>query len=166
MLRQLHLPDGIPGKLYLHSMPGRFEDWPAFVAEAERSRLDLIVCLASASEIQAKSSLYAQARLTRVLPCECRDFPIPDFGVPPLERLVAFRDLLTELASELNDGATLLIHCAAGIGRTGTVATCLLLELGVESEDAVRRVAAAGSASEVPEQKDLIVWYASSAHPS
>ena len=166
MFRQVELPDGVPGTLYLHSMPGRYEDWPTFLAEVERSRLDLIACLASASEIQAKSPSYGQARLAKLLPCEFRDFPTPDFGVPPMERLAAFKDFVTGLGAELNGGATLLVHCAAGIGRTGIVATCLLLQLGVEREDAVRRVAVAGSGSEVPEQKELIVWYATSLSPT
>jgi protein-tyrosine phosphatase len=33
------------------------------------------------------------------------------------------------------------MHCGAGIGRAGTVATCVLLAMGVGREDALRNVA-------------------------
>ncbi len=166
MFRQLALPDGVPGTLYLHSMPGRYEDWPKFESEAEQACLDVIVCLTSTSEVQSKSPAYAQARLARTLPCDFRDFPIADFSAPPLEERPLFKNFVAELATELISGAKVLIHCGAGIGRTGTVAACLLLELGVEAEQATRRVRNAGSRPEVPEQKELILWYSAASNPS
>ena len=166
MFRQVDLPDGVPGRLYLHSMPGRNEGWSTFVAEAESARLDLLVCLTPTSEIQLKSPAYAHARLASVLPCECRDFPIPDFGAPPVVDRPAFRGFVAALARELAAGTTVLIHCGAGIGRTGTLTICLLLELGVEPQEADRRVRHAGSRPEVEEQKELTRWYSTPSYPS
>ena len=37
----------------------------------------------------------------------------------------------------------MLVHCAAGLGRTGMLAAMLLTELGVSPTDAIRRVRAA-----------------------
>jgi len=166
MFREVDLPDGVPGTLYLHSMPGRFEDWPTFVLEAERAGLDVIVCLTSASEVQSKSPAYAQARLARTLPYDSRDFPIADFSAPPVGDRLAFKDFVAELATQLISGAKVLIHCGAGIGRTGTVAACLLLELGVEAKEARRLVGDVGSQPEVPEQKELILWYSAGSNPA
>ena len=42
-------------------------------------------------------------------------------------------------------GQQVLLHCAAGIGRTGTVAACVLKHLGLPAALALARVRAAGS---------------------
>jgi protein-tyrosine phosphatase len=43
----------------------------------------------------------------------------------------------------LLDGGKILIHCRGGIGRTGTVAAQLLVELGMPHEKAIKAVRAA-----------------------
>ncbi len=45
-----------------------------------------------------------------------------------------------ELRRRLAEGARVLIHCRAGLGRTGTVAARLLVEHGLEPEAAILRV--------------------------
>jgi atypical dual specificity phosphatase len=66
-------------------------------------------------------------------------FPVPDMGIPTprsCERLC--RALVAGL-----DARPVLLHCRGGLGRTGTVAACCLINLGQEPEQAltaVRRV--------------------------
>lgn len=43
----------------------------------------------------------------------------------------------------LRTGGRVLVHCRGGLGRAGTVAACLLMELGVTPTDALRKVRAA-----------------------
>ncbi len=45
-----------------------------------------------------------------------------------------------ELRRRLAEGARVLIHCRAGLGRTGTVAARLLVEHGLDPEAAILRV--------------------------
>ena len=66
-------------------------------------------------------------------------FPIPDLHAPHLEDVLG---VLAELRARLDDGATVLVHCAAGIGRAGTMATCLLITMGMTAEEALAHVAA------------------------
>ena len=40
----------------------------------------------------------------------------------------------------LVSGGKVLIHCRGGLGRAGTIAACLLIELGVGPHDAIARV--------------------------
>lgn len=161
MFRQVTLPSGIQGRLYLHAMPGRHEPLASFVSGAQQANLDAVVCLATESEVRNKSPEYFDARTRQMLPFATKNFPIEDFGVPRSEDQPAFQEFIKELAAELRAGKALLIHCRMGIGRTGTVATCVLVELGLESAEALRIVKSAGSHPEVPEQRDLIAWYSS-----
>jgi protein-tyrosine phosphatase len=65
--------------------------------------------------------------------------PIPDAGAPAYE--VAL-DLIDSTIQRLRGGQSVVIHCSAGIGRSGMIAAALLTRLGesvAEAVDAVRR---------------------------
>ena len=69
--------------------------------------------------------------------------PIRD-GDPPSEEFE--RKWTVEghaIRSRLRRGLDVLVHCKGGLGRAGTVAARLLVELGTPPEDAIRRVRAA-----------------------
>jgi protein-tyrosine phosphatase len=160
VFRRVSLPDDAPGRLYLHSMPGRYETIETFLSEARKEGLSAVVCLAAESELSASLG-YSEARSGKALPFRTRDFPILDFGVPSIEDRPSFIELIAEIAGDLRRGEAVLVHCRMGIGRTGTVAACVLLELGLGVEEARHEVASAGSRSEVPEQRDFVDWYGS-----
>ncbi len=67
-------------------------------------------------------------------------FPVVDFGLPDPELL---RAEVSRLCEALRQGESIAIHCRAGIGRTGVLASCILKGLGYASEDAMAHVAAA-----------------------
>jgi hypothetical protein len=59
--------------------------------------------------------------------------PIADFGVPSaayLDRVVA------EIEAVVRGGASALVHCQGGMGRTGTVLACVVAKLDKVSGDA------------------------------
>ena len=75
-------------------------------------------------------------------------FPIVDGGVPDFESSGYWRDVLSpELQNHLRDGKKILIHCRGGLGRTGTIAARLLVDLcigcdgsgtcGISARDAI-----------------------------
>ncbi len=51
------------------------------------------------------------------------NFPIVDRGLPV--NTAAFVNLATSLAPEIGQGGLVAIHCRAGIGRTGMLASCV-----------------------------------------
>ena len=61
MFRRVDLPARIPGRLLLHSMPGRYEAIETVWHQIERETVRAIVCLAEKEEIHEKSFEYARA---------------------------------------------------------------------------------------------------------
>jgi len=66
--------------------------------------------------------------------------PIPDMDVPAADFHGRWQDAGAKLRTHLLSGRSIVLHCLAGLGRTGTVAGRLLVELGVDAELAIRRV--------------------------
>jgi protein-tyrosine phosphatase len=51
------------------------------------------------------------------------------------------------------------LHCAAGIGRTGSTAACVLKALGLSTGEALQRVLDAGSNPQNAQQSGLVDWF-------
>jgi atypical dual specificity phosphatase len=152
--RTLPLPAGVNGTLYLHSMPGRKEDMDTFLAAAAAHKLDAILSLAGMDEIQARIPGYAKVLNEGTLPCSWKAFAVPDYKAPSDEQ--AFKAFILEVAGELGAGKRLLLHCGAGIGRTGMAAACVLIALVIPADQADKTVRKAGSGAERPEQQSLV----------
>ncbi len=152
--RNLPLPDETAGRLYLHSMPGRYETMAEFLDAAKRINLDEILCLCGMDEMQGKSPEYAKAVKDGSLPGFWKAFPISDYSVPSDES--AFKTFIIETTNDLHSGKNLLLHCGAGVGRTGMTAACILMALGRSVDQANVTVLSAGSGAERPEQKAFI----------
>jgi ADP-ribosylglycohydrolase len=61
--------------------------------------------------------------------------PVRDHSVPA--RHEHMTEILDTVARVLRDGRRVYLHCRAGIGRTGTVIGCLLIERGLAPDDAL-----------------------------
>ena len=144
--RSVPIPDLSPpssGRLWLQSMPGRLESWSAFLDEARLRQLHLVVCLNPLEEVAQLSPGYHKAIAEGRLPFRWQHLPMRDFGLGADPQ--AFRQGVEQIAHSLVLGEQVLLHCAAGIGRTGTVAACVLKRLGLPREAALAAVRAAGS---------------------
>ena len=158
MFRAVELPEGLAGRLFLHSMPGRYEAYEDARQEIATYQLTRVVCLAPLAEVKTKSPLYAQAIEAARPSWKQEMFPVADYGIP--EDRDTFWHLAQRLATGLQSGERMLIHCGAGTGRTGTLAICVLLALGVTADDARAAVEAAGSSPETSAQQEVISWAA------
>lgn len=142
-------------------MPGRYEAIESVWDQVRNEAVCAIVCLAEKDEIHEKSAEYAQALEVGAVPCLVLSFEIPDRGAPANRD--AFWALAGNVAKRLQAGEVVLIHCAGGVGRTATLAVCVLLALGEPVSSARSVVSQAGSTVETAPQSKIISWCASQA---
>jgi Cyclin-dependent kinase inhibitor 3 (CDKN3) len=158
MFRRVAIASRIPGKLLLHSMPGRYEALENVWVQVRNEGVHAIVCLAERDKLHERSSEYARALAANTVPCPVILFEVPDRGAP--EDREGFWALASEVAKRLQLGEVVLIHCAGGVGRTAMLAVCVLLALGEPVSDARSVVSRAGSTVETAPQSQLIWWCA------
>ena len=66
--------------------------------------------------------------------------PIGDLGAPGTRFEDQFAPIESELLAQLSRGEKVLLHCAAGLGRAGTIAGRLLIGGGKLAEDAIGEI--------------------------
>ena len=66
--------------------------------------------------------------------------PILDFGVPGPEFNTAWDLHSNDILKTVTNGGRLVIHCAFGLGRSGTLAAKILTTFGVSPEIAIKQV--------------------------
>ena len=66
--------------------------------------------------------------------------PVRDMAAPDARFETLWDDAGPELHRLLGDGTAIALHCHGGLGRTGTVAARLLVEMGEEPVSAIARV--------------------------
>ncbi len=69
---------------------------------------------------------------------EYNRFPIPDYSVPSDAQMAG---LISMLDAALQAGQVAYVHCWGGIGRTGTLVGCYLVQHGLTGEQALARLA-------------------------
>lgn len=85
--------------------------------------------------------------------------PIADGGVPGEEFERRWAEAGPELHARLGDGERVLIHCRAGLGRTGMIAARLLVEAGqtpLQALNVVRR-ARPGTVETIPQEQYVLM---------
>lgn len=117
----------IEGELAGMACPGRFADLREDLLYLRRQGVRSIVSL---------TEYPLDQRAVESLGFEYLHLPIPDYHAPTLAQVWTF---LKFMERQRGAGAV-MVHCAAGQGRTGTILACALVHRGVSAEEAIRMV--------------------------
>lgn len=154
----IKLPFLQPGNIYRSPMPySRFDTedvWTSFL----ENEVDLVVVLTEQQEylVYAGKDLPAFYRSNGM---DALHIPVPDFGIP--DDLESWQDGLEAVVSAAESGKNVVIHCLAGIGRTGTFLACLAKGvMDLDGMDAIRWVReSVQGAMENSYQEDFVINY-------
>ena len=131
--------------------PGRFEFSSAGVRMRDLDRdFDKIMDWSPLTVIslieQHEFSILGVAHLPHrfeVAPFDWYHCPITDLGAPGTRFESQFAHIESELLAQLGRGEKVLLHCAAGLGRAGTIAARLLIGVGKLPVDAIGEIRSA-----------------------
>lgn len=88
---------------------------------------------------------------------EYAHIPIEDLSVPTMYQIEEFVEFANRMRS---DGKKIVVHCGAGIGRTGTMLACYLVSKGHSAEESIAEVRRKRPGSiETGEQVEVIHKY-------
>lgn len=146
-LRVDWLPDEFtaPGMLGITIAPGRCgrsaidknrvysRDIAADYTRLRALGVSAVVCLQELHEGSYVRDGFGASRATGI---ERLHLPIRDGGIPASPRALA--GLLGWISETLDGGARIVVHCAAGLGRSGLVVGCWLRSQGVPIDRALR----------------------------
>lgn len=168
-------PLGAQGHLGMTLLPGRC-GWSRWSATWHQRGLDTdldqlaslyqggaVVSLVEAHEYPAwglpGEAGYHQALAARGV--RLLSLPVPDLGTPVPAQRLAWRSLVLHLAKAVRAGEPVVAHALGGLGRTGMLVACVLVELGLSPSQAVRDTRAARpGAIQTAEQREQVSRYA------
>ncbi len=135
----IELPYGLAGTVYRSPLPFSplFDRRGELLEAYDALGVETVVMLNTADEVARLTGEDLAAHYDS-LGYAVIHAPVPDFHAPQVE---VFRPALVSALAAAEAGRIIVIHCHAGIGRTGTFAACLAkMVFGMKGEEAVEWV--------------------------
>ncbi len=144
------------GFIAIMAHPSLEPEAAASIANIARLNIRLVVSLLEPAEAR-RLGLDAERSAVKAHGMEYISFPIPDMGLP--SSVDDFARLTFTLFTQINVGANTLVHCRAGIGRSGLFSAGVLLHVGMSAEEAFDYVSQMRGlrVPETPEQHQWLV---------
>lgn len=127
------------GEIALSRMPGSITSIEDDIAEILALDCACVLTLAPEQELTRHGVAQLPTMLKRA-GIQWHHFPIEDYGTPAASQMEKWRDLSQCLQQHLDDDRKILIHCYAGIGRSGMVALRLMVERGADPIEALAQI--------------------------
>lgn len=121
------------GFVAIMARPSLEQDAPASITNIARLGIQQVVSLLEPSEARSLG-LESEREQVKAYAMEFISFPVPDMGLPP--SVEGFALLAKMLFNQVNAGVNTLIHCHAGIGRSGLLVTGVLLHCNMDPQQA------------------------------
>lgn len=158
---------GAPGRIGMTFAPGKKDRGQSGLwdrdLDADLARLvdvyeaRVLVSLMEDGELADVGLADLASRVTGRL--ALRRFPFRDAGIPA--SMAQAEEIVSCVLDGVRGGLTVVVHCRGGLGRTGLVAACCLVELGRAPGDAVALVRAARAGTiENQRQADFVASFA------
>jgi protein-tyrosine phosphatase len=148
------IPGPWQGRLAIVTRP-RGGDWLEDEANGwRRAGIDIVVSLLEDDEA-AQLGLTDEPRAAQANRIHFISFPIADRGVPASRPAAAA--LIMSIASALEEGKSVAVHCRQGIGRSGLIAVGVLMTAGLGLQQAIEAVSCARGV-DVPETSGQRTW--------
>ena len=129
-----------PGKQQVDGLSGHWQrDLGVDLEHIRAWGASIVVSLADPPGLADPGAEPLPAEVLR-LGLACPPLPTPDRQPPGLDFEQRWAEVGAELFVALREGRRIFLHCKGGLGRTGTVAACLLREAGIGGADAVAQV--------------------------
>lgn len=106
----------------------------AILAAGIRSFIDLTETV---DPLEPYEPILQELAASMGLEVSYRRMPIRDMSIPTTEVMA---EILSTIETEIAAGRPVYFHCWGGIGRTGTVAGCWLVQQGHTCDDALQRI--------------------------
>src|SRR5262249_1595841 len=129
-----------PGKRDRHAMTGEWDRDLALDLDAIRAWGAVAVVTLVKEQELAKLGVAHLGKEVSHRGMSWFHLPIVDVSTPDEEFERAWASAGKELRSILRAGSDVLVHCRGGLGRTGTIAARLLVELGMKPRAAIAEV--------------------------
>jgi protein-tyrosine phosphatase len=148
------IPGQWPGRLAIAARP-RGGDWLEDEANGLRhAGIDTVVSLLE-NEEAAQLDLLQERSALEHHGIRFISFPIPDRAIPASTPEAV--SLMAKIVDALQEGKSIAVHCRQGIGRSGLIATGVLMISGVAPEQAIQAVSSARGTA-VPETPEQLLW--------
>jgi len=144
------------GFLAVMAHPAREGDAAMMIRDLAAQGVRQVISLLDADEAR-ELGLEHEAELVHQQSMDFVSFPIPDMGLP--RSVEDFASLSNNLFHQVEVGINTLIHCRAGIGRSGLLASAVLLHGGRNVQQAFVRVSHMRGCRvpETPQQGDWLL---------